>query len=262
MTSHRLLLIAVCLLGTARLAAADCAPIRPTTAPEQKIYADELALFQRFAPPAPAGWTSEDSPKETTIKEVCAGPELVYTWTFTRTFTKDGFQARQDEAVRKMSELGKNNEARRKANEGRLKAIEDQMAATNQKMIALLGAGKFAETEPLQKEIAALQNEQQKLMAVDDMDAAIKRIEAEQVRDTTADFHMTIGRSDFDSTALTPFTAPAGKGYRQLLESRGNPWENLAVVLPAPTGMRGQIVITINGDPQRVEGLLKTTTFR
>lgn len=68
MTRHNVVHLALALGAaftlTPRIVFADCAPVRPATAEEKKIYADGYALFLRMAPGAPAGWEGNDGQED------------------------------------------------------------------------------------------------------------------------------------------------------------------------------------------------------
>lgn len=123
----RSLLVVLAVLGVAHVSFADCAPVRPATAEEKKIYADGLAMFQRMAPPAPAGWTASDSPRDRTITEVCADAgQRVTRWGFTRQYDRNAEeqQKRLEVATQKMMALMKTAPIDMTGLEAQTKAIE------------------------------------------------------------------------------------------------------------------------------------------
>lgn len=258
-------LLGAAVVATPRIASADCAPTRPATAEEQKGYADAFALFQRVAPPAPQGWESHDDPKDGVLKDVCApSGQRVSQWRFLRGYERrEGMVARQAEAQRKMTALMQDGQAKMKANEAKLADIRQKMNALTKKVQALMAAKKYEEVDAVNQEMAALEDEQAKLMNVGDQDAAAKAIEAEAKRDAGATFTLSVGETDLDTRAFTPVTVGDIKAVRQLLENDGNPWANLVVVLNPPSAAKsGQNVVRIDADPTRAEALLKAAKLR
>lgn len=265
-SARHVIFFAVIIVGIARLASADCtAIIRPATADEKKAYAEAWALFQRAAPPAPAGWVLHDSATDDVLKDVCADPgQRLSQWTFSRSYERtEGIEARRAEEQRKIEAMAKNLEALQKANEAKLAAIQQQIDVATKKMQALVAAKKYADSEAVSQEIAGLTEQQIKLMSYDGQDAELKKISAEAARDTHANFSLSVGVTDLSTSGYSAMTVPEGKGYRRAQESGGNPRVNLMVVLSPTTGTRvGQTVARVDGDPARAEALLKAAKLR
>ena len=252
-------LIAVAALAAARPAAADCVgAVRPATAQEKKAYTDGLAMFLRIAPTAPAGWEQSDSPTETTLTEVCdATGEPLTRWTFSRSFTRtEGSDERRTQAEEQGMAIVQRGEATAKANEAKLAAVQRKIDEQMLKLQTLAAQQKIGEIDAATAELAKLMEEQQKLMGLPEQGAAMDAVDAAAVKDTSAQFSLTVGETNVDTRAFTPTPVPVGKGFRQELEDRGNPWVDLLVVLP------GQRVVYVRGDPVRAEELLKAANLR
>lgn len=267
MLTHQLviaILVSAGILGEARPLFADCVfAVRPATAAEKKIYADGFALFQQMAPAAPAGWEQNDTPKDGTLKEVCAATGASVTrWAFQRAFTRtEGMQERNAKTVDQMKGIADRAKATQKANEAKIAENDQQMQAAMKKMQALAAAQKVAEMEALGKDIERLGNERMKLMGVAGQETALDTIDAAARKDTGASFRVSIGETDVNTSGFRPMTVPVGKGYRQDGNSGGNPWLEIMVVLPAP-GAGGQTVVRISGDPERAGALLNAAKLR
>ena len=249
-------------VGVTNIAWGDCpGTIRPATAEEKRKYADGFTAFKRMAPPAPAGWDVTDSPNDGVLTEVC--DMGVSKWSFSRQFTRiEGAEARRQASERGAEATAQKAEALQKANEAKLADLQRQMEALTKKMIDLAAAGKVAEIDAAHQQMAKLAEQQQKLMGLEELDAATEAINAAATRDIRAGFSITIGETDLRTEGYTPFAAPAGKGYRQDYDNHGNPEVNLMVVLNPTATRSGYTVVHINGDTARAEALLKATTLR
>ena len=244
---------------------ADCVfTVRPATAEEKKIYADGFALFQRMAPPAPAGWQHSDNPKNNELKEVCAASaKSVTRWGFQRSFERvEGMQERQAKAVDQVKAVAEQSKAAMKTNEAKLEENQRQMNAAMKKMQELAAAQKIAEMEAVNKDVERLMKERESLMGLGGQDAKMQAVDAEVRKDTGASFNVVIGETDVDTSGFTPMAVPVGKGYRQDLDNSGNPWLDIVVVLPTPSPGAGQTVVRISGDPARAEALFKAAKLR
>ena len=262
------LVVGVAILGVARPASADCAPVRPATAEEKKAHADGFALFLKMAPPAPAGWELHDSAENGELKEVCAGPDFkVLDWSFSRGFTapESVMQARQDEAVKQTETQGQKAQAQAKANEQRLAVIQQQQEALTKKMVALATATppKVEEAQAINEQIAKLQEEEAKLRGFADSDAAMKTIDAQAKRDTGASFNLST-ETDVRTDGWAPMSFAEGKAFRQdYNDDNGNPETQIMVILNPAAGPKAlKTVVRISGDPARADALLKATKFR
>jgi hypothetical protein len=109
--------VALSAFGTAQGAFADCSPIRPATAAEQKSFADALACFAEVAPAAPEGWSFRDDETKAPTS-VCAGAEAVSDWSASRSYQRNDAIAHQDAAATKIQSLTQDMQARQKANQG------------------------------------------------------------------------------------------------------------------------------------------------
>jgi hypothetical protein len=264
-------LASVVMLSATRMAAAQCdGPKRPPTPEEAKSYADGFLLFQRIAPPTPEGWTATDSLTEPVITFICDGPSYDFTrWTFSRTFNRSDaeMQARGDAALKKTEEVQARAEARNKAKEAKLADLERRQEDLA-KRVEAAAAGKpdLATLGAISEESEKLAAEREALMADSEADAEMTKIDAEITRDQTAQFTVTYGAKASDvelSGAYKPMASAVGTGHRQDYEqSNGNPFADLVVVLPPVAGVRGQTVVRIIGDPERVDALLKATKLR
>ena len=256
-------MLVAAVIGVAEIGWADCpGTIRSATAQEKRIYADGFAAFKRIAPPAPAGWETQDSPKDGVLTEVC---DIGFTkWSFSRQFTRiEGGEDRRRASERGVEAVAQRGEALRKANEAKLADVQRQMEALTKKMIELAAAGKLAEIEAAHQQMAKLVEQQNKLMGLEEQDAATEAINAAATRDIRAGFSITIGETALRTDGYVPFAAPTGKGYRQDYDNRGNPEVNLMVVLnPSAPPRSGYTVVHINGDTARAEALLKAATLR
>lgn len=260
---HLALVLAAAMTATPRIVFADCAPVRPATAEEKKIYADGYALFQRVVPPAPAGWDMNDDTKDGVLKEVCSEVnKKVIQHRFSRSYTAKDVVARQAEAVKKIQAVMQESQARAKANEAKLAENTKQMEALQAKMQALIAATKYAEVEALNKQTEALMQERMKLMNVNAQQEAMDAIGAETRRDTGAHFSLMFNVTDVNTSAFSPVTVGTIKALRQVTRpERGNPGSADFMVVMGPA--KGpQNVILISGDQARAEALLKATKFQ
>jgi hypothetical protein len=98
--------------------------------------------------------------------------------------------------------------------------------------------------------------------------AAMGKIAAEGERDNVARFRFRMGGNDptpADSGGgFFPVTVPVGKGYRQVSGSDGGgmPVTLMIVVNPATPAKSGLTVMFFEGDPARVDALLKAASFQ
>lgn len=200
--------------------------VRPATAEEQRFYADAFAAFQKAAPAAPAGWTATDDihpgASNGVLREVCARPN----------------ERVHHALFRRSYKLAGQEAAARQA------ALERKLAALMQEQQAATNAGKPVNWEAF--------------------DAAKAKAGAEFERDSSAEFGFSVGHERSISDSFSPVPVPVGKGYRQAYaRSIGVPHQDLVIVLnpgtPAKSGLK---VVTISGDPARVEALLKAATLR
>ncbi len=208
------------------LAGQSCA-FRAATAEEQRFYADAYAQFQKFAPPAPAGWTATDElpnrASDGVAKEVCAAPgKSVFYASFGRSYSVPAqvLRAREEELQRKLGAL-----------------MNENLAATK--------AGKPVDWEAFE--------------------AAKKRLGAEAERDTTAQFRFLMGHDAPNvSAAFSPVQVPLGRGYRQVFTTdNGLPHQDLLIVLNPGRPVNGALMSAqISGDSTRVEALLKAMPLR
>jgi hypothetical protein len=106
--------------------------------------------------------------------------------------------------------------------------------------------------------------QQEQLMGIGEIDAAMKTIEGAGQRDTYASFSVTIGETSVDTSNFKPATVPVGRGFRQeFVNDYGNPHADLMIVMPQTAGAGpGQTVVRISGDPATVEALLKSARLR
>jgi hypothetical protein len=256
------------MLAAARMADAHCdGPERPPTAAEAKAYADGLALFQRTAPQAPAGWTATDNHTEPVITLICASPLYNFTrWSFSRTFNRSDaqMQARGDAALKETEAVRARADARNKAKEAKLADLERREADLAKRVEAAAGQQNFAALAAISEESNALAAEREALMTDSEAEKEMTAIDAEVTRDQTAQFTMIYGETDVSmSDAFKPMASAVGNAYRQdYQESNGNPYTNLVVVLPPVAGVPGQTVVRIDGDPARADALLKEANLR
>ena len=259
----RHLVLATLLVATARIASADCtATLRAPTAVEKKAYADAFALFQRMAPPAPAGWEQRDDPGSAVLREVCANPgEQITRWQFSRGYSRvEGVEQRRAAAAQQTGAMVDRAAATKKANEAQLVDLKRRIDGVQQRMQALAAAQKLAEMEAAGAELATLLDQQQKLMGLDAMAATIAQVDAAAERDTSASFSVVVGETSKVETRLyKPMGVAAGKGYRQDTERNGNPLAVLLVVLSSADGGGRLTVVRISGDRTRAEALLAAT---
>jgi hypothetical protein len=153
----------------------------------------------------------------------------------------------------------------RKANEAKLADVQRQVDALMKKMVQVASSPSpnLAEVEALNQQMARLQEQQQKLMGLEEMDAASEAIDAAATRDIRAGFSLTVGETSLRTDGYVPFAAPVGKGYRQDYDNKGNPEVKLIVVLnPAAPQRSGYTVVHVQGDTARAEALLKAATLR
>jgi hypothetical protein len=264
MMTRQVVLVTV-FVASARIASADCTAIlRPPTAVETKAYANGYALFQRTAPPAPAGWEHRDEQKDAVLKEVCANRgEQITRWQFSRKYSRvDGIEQRRAAAAQETEAMVGRAAATKKTNEAQLADVKRRIADVQQRMQALAAAQKFAEMEAAGAEFAKLLDQQQKLMGLDAMAATMTRVDAEADRDTSASFSMVIGETTVETRGYKPMAVAVGKGYRQDTERDGNPLAALLVVLSSPGAPGRFTVVRISGDRARAEALLAATRMR
>ena len=258
----RHLVLATLFVAIARVVSADCtATLRPPTAVEKKAYADGYALFQRMAPPAPAGWEQRDEQKNAVLTEVCANPgEQVTRWQFSRGYARvEGVEERRAAAAQQTEAMVGRATATRKANEAQLADLKRRIDGVQHRMQALAAAQKFAEMEAAGAELGRLLDQQQKLMGLDAMAATMTAVDAAADRDTSASFSVVVGETNVETRAYKPMTVAAGRGYRRDTEKNGNPLAALLVVLSSP-GAGGRLtVVRISGDRARAEALLAAT---
>ena len=260
--------VSLVMFSAARMASAQCdGPKRPPTAAEAKAYADGFALFQRMAPKAPEGWTAEDSRKEPVVTYICEGPLYNFTvWSFSRTFNRSQaeMQARGDGALKKTAEVRAGADARNKSKEAKLADLDRRQEDLAKRAEAAAGKQNFAALAAVSEESNKLAAEREALMTDSAAETEMTAIDAEVTRDQTAQFTLTYGETNIEtSSAYNPMASAVGKGYRQdYQESNGNPHSDLVVVFPAVTGVSGRTVVRINGDPARVDALLKATKLR
>lgn len=262
---HLALVLGAAMTVTPRAVFADCAPVRPATDEEKKIYADGYALFQRLAPPTPVGWESNDAQKDGVLKEVCAGVgEKIIRHHFTRSYTlKEGMDARRAEAERKVMAVIRDGQTTSKANEAKIADVMKRMQALQAKAQQLVAAQKYAEIEALSGQIEALTQEHLKLLNVNAQDAAMDAINAEATRDTAASFSRMLNVPDLDTSAFSPVTLGTVKALRQLIPAEGShpASADLMIVMgPAAKGPRN--VVMIHGDPARAEALLRAAKLQ
>ena len=253
------LVLATLLVAIARIASADCtATLRPPTAVEKKAYADGFALFQRMAPPAPAGWEQRDEPKSALLTEVCANPgEQITRWEYSRGYSRvEGIEQRRAAAAQQTQAMVDRATATRKANEPQLVDLKRRIAAVQQRMQALAAAQKYAEMEAAGAELATLLDQQQKLMGTDAMAATMTQMDAAADRDTSASFSVLVGETTVETRAYKPMTVAKGRGYRQDTTRNGNPLAVLLVVLTSPDPGGRLTAVRVSGDPARAQALL------
>ena len=261
-------LTCVVMLPVARTAAAQCdGPKRPPTAAEAKAYADGFALFQRIAPPTPAGWTATDSRTEPVITFICDSPLYDFTrWSFSRTFNRSDaeMQARGDAALKKTEEVRARADARNKTKETKLADLDRRQVDLAKRVEAAAAQQNLAALSAISEESDKLAAEREALMTDSEAEAEMTKVGAEVTRDQTAQFTVTYGGTDVAlSDAYKPMASAVGKGYRQdYQENNGNPFTDLVVVLPPVVGVSGQTVVRITGDPDRADVLLKGTKLR
>jgi hypothetical protein len=244
---------------------ADCAPVRPATADEKKIYADGYALFQRIVPPAPAGWEINDDRKDGVLKEVCAeADKKVIQHRFSRSYTrKEGMEARQAEAAKKIQAVQQDARALAKANEAKMADVMKRMQALQAKAQELMAAKKYAEVETLNKQSEALMQENMKLMNVSAQQTALDAIQVEVTRDIDASFSLMLNVTDLNTGAFSPVTVGTIMALRQLIPAEGShpaSADFMVVMGSAAKGPRN--VVLINGDQARAEALLKATKLQ
>jgi hypothetical protein len=250
------------------MAAAQCeGPKRPPKPAEAKSYADGFALFQRMAPPTPAGFTATDSRTASTITFICGDANENFTrWSFSRTFNRNAadMQARSDTALKKTEAVTARAAERNKAKEAKLADLDRRQADLAKRIEALAASQNFAAMAAISEESNKLAEERAALMTDSAAEAETAAIGAEVGRDGTAQFTMIYGETDVTrSSAFKPMTSAVGKGYRQDYQDRdGNPVCDLVVVLPPVAGVAGQTLVQIHGDTARAEGLLKSTKLR
>lgn len=260
--------MSIVMLAVARLATAQCdGPKRPPKPAEAKSYADAFALFQRMAPPTPAGFTAIDSRTESTITFICGDASESFTrWSFSRTFNRNAadMQARGDAALEKTQAVAARAAERNKAKEAKLADLDRRVAELAKRVEAAAASQNFAAMAAISEESNKLAEERAALMTDSAAESEMAAIGAEVERDGTAQFTMIYGETDVTrSSAFKPMTSAVGKGYRQDYKDRnGNPISDLVVVLPPVAGVAGQTVVQINGDTARAEGLLKATKLR
>ena len=258
----------IVMLSAARLAAAQCdGPKRPPTIAEAKAYADGFALFQRIAPPTPAGWTATDSRTEPVVTFICESPLYDFThWSFSRTFNRSDaeMRARGDAALKKTEAVRARADARNEAKEAKLADLDRRQADLVKRVETAAGQQNLAALTAISEESDKLAAEREALMSDSEADAEMTRIAAEVTRDQTAQFTVTYGATDVAvSSAYQPMASAVGEGYRQdYQESNGNPFTDLVVVLPPVAGVAGQTVVRISGDSERADALLKATDLR
>ena len=237
-------------------------PARPITAAEKKLFEDSHAMFLRMAPPAPAGWTAEDSRHEQTLTFIC-GPAIFTRFSFSRTFNRPFDQARSDAAVRKIEAVNAQAEARRDANATKLADVERRQVELGKRIGTLAEQGKLAELAALSEQSEKLAAEHETLAKDPGAESAADAIGAEMTRDTTAIFTLVAGEEGEISSAFKPMASVAGRAYRQNGQDKdGNPSVDFLIVLPKLPGAGGDTRVMITADPARADGLLGATNFR
>jgi predicted RNase H-like nuclease (RuvC/YqgF family) len=222
MTINRSILLAILTFGIAAVLSADAEcgyKTREPNAAEKKAYADAFALFQRMAPPAPAGWESIDSVKDNVLRgnDVCTAPgEIMTSFTFMRSYNHtEGMAERNAEVMKKTEARVQKSQDQQKANEAKLAEISKKIEDLSKKVGDLAAANKINEIAPISAEIQKLQDEQQKLMGYGESDAESKEIEAIARKDSYAQFSLTVDAEISLSNAFKPMSVSEGKGYRQ-----------------------------------------------
>ena len=260
--------VSVVMLSAAQMATAQCdGPKRPPTPLEAKTYADGFALFQRIAPKAPDGWTSSDSRTEPVITFICDSPLYNFKrWSFSRTFNRSQaeMQARGDAALKKTEAVRARADARNKSKEAKLADLDRRQEDLAKRVEAAANQQNFAALAAISEESNKLTAEREALMTDSAAESEMTAIDSEVTRDQTAQFTMNYGETETEiSSAYKPMASAIGKGYRQdYQESNGNPFSDLLVILPRAAGALGPAVVRINGDPARVDALLKSTKLR
>jgi len=260
--------MSVVVLAAARLATAQCdGPKRPPKPAEAKSYADGFALFQRMAPPTPAGFTAADSRTESTVTFICGDATDNFTrWSFSRTYSRNpaDMQARGDAALTKTQAVTARAAERNKAKEAKLADLDRRVADLAKRIEAAAASQNFAAMAAISEESNKMAEERAALMTDGAAESEMAAIGADVDRDGTAQFTMIYGETDVTrSSAFKPMTSAVGKGYRQDYQDRyGNPVSDLVVVLPPVAGVAGQTLVQINGDTARAEGLLKAAKLR
>ena len=95
--------------------------------------------------------------------------------------------------------------------------------------------------------------------------AAAGKITAESERDNVARFRFSMGGNDptpGSGGGFSPVTVPVGKGYRQVAPDAEMPVTLMIVVNPATPAKSGLTVMFFEGEPARVDALLKAASFR
>ena len=259
------LLLGAAIAVAPRVVLADCAPVRPATAEEKTIYADGYALFQRVAPPAPAGWEMSDAQKNGALIEVCAGAtEKVIEHRFSRSYAlKEGMEARQAEAQKKMAAVLQASQATAEANQAKMADIMKRMQALQAKAQELVAAKKYPELEALGKQQEALQQESMKLMNVGAQEAAMNAIDAEARRDTGAQFSLMLNTTSLSTDDFAPVTVGTLRAFRQLVPAEGaSPATADLIVVLNPTAQGPKNALHISGDPARAEALLRAAKLQ
>jgi superfamily II RNA helicase len=202
-----------------------------------------------------------DDVKDGVLKEVCAeANKKVLQHRFSRRYAlKEGMEARQAEAMKKMQAVMQDSQARVKANEAKIAENMQQMQALQTQMQQLAAAKKYAEMEALGKKSEALMKEREKLANVNAQQEALDAIDAESRRDIAASFQLMLNVTDLDTGGYSPVTVGTVKALRQVIRAeRRNPGSaDLMVVMGPANGPRN--VVLISGDLARAEGLLKAT---
>lgn len=255
----------------------DCAGRAPNAA-EAAAYRAMAEAFRKAAPPAPAGWRSEDSPAHDRLEAVCrdsdGGPLRA---TFRREYRLQAGLAERDRQAQTASEATARKASQgQQANAARIAVIDQRIADLTRRMEQDAANARYARLEPLVREIEQLSAEKLRLSGARELEAEIAGIQSRRDQDTEATLELQFNAGSETTGDYTRFTQSGTSRAYRFTHRDPNPTEEVALyfgawevdgdrVFPAGDNMVGKpfarlhnAAARLRGAPQRVDGLLKS----
>jgi hypothetical protein len=247
-------------LGGAAHADGVCTP-RPPTVAETRVFAAAYDLFVRVAPKAPDGWSSTDNPPNGEMPTLCAEyANDTARRSFGRNYRLERGRAERDaQAMQAYADMAKAQQAEAAANQEAVAAIDAQVNALNVKVQAAVTAQRFADIEPLTKQIDELMTRRSALLGYGELDATSARIQSDQSRDSEASFQLWFEAPKGGTREGRHYPTAAGKAFVTSYEDDGNPHDDVTVYFD---GTAQPARVRVSGDPARVRALVDATDLR